>query len=535
MYEAKYSQYITKSKAKFATPEEIKAECMLVRNGEKPEGCGAPLFYHDGILYVDHSDAHYYTQGQTGSKKSRVVENNIINSIIAKGENGIVNDPKGEAYRRTGNIAKANGYKVLVLNFRDVTRSSGWNPLSLPFSFYSSSNMPEAEQAINDFTQAVMGPASQTANDQYWPQNAEILLNYCTELLMDSVPIECFNMANVIQLTHESNNQVLREMLMDIDQSTSAAICMHAILDIAAEKTSSCIYSTLKQGLKPFIQNKSLLELLCRNDIEYEDLVKEKTIIYIIYPDEKPSLGFLISLFFTQCYQYLVAYSSQFSDSRLPIRVNFVLDEFSNLPPVENFENRISEARGHNIRYFLFGQSFSQLKNKYKENADTIISNCEWIIFPSKEYEFLSTVSKMCGKEYDYYGMEHDLVEVSEMQHLKKFADGAEALILKSGQYPFITKLPDYEHIEVFERYPEATLDEIKSNFTPTFLGFYDWIKGIGDIYNAPFPKKKREIDLRYQKKGKKPNKSNSQNIDEVQKELEKKFDELFAPVDGNN
>lgn len=534
MYEAKYSQYITKSKAKFATSEEIKDECAPINGVENPKGCGVPLYYSDGILYVDHSDAHYYIQGQTGSKKSRVIENNIINSIIAKGENAIINDPKGEAYRRTGNAAKANGYKVRVLNFRDVTRSNGWNPLSLPFSFYSSGNMPEAEQAINDFAHAVMGPASSTANDQFWPESAEMGLTYNTELLMDSVPMECFNMANVIQLTHEGNASVLREMLTEMDQTTSAAICMHAILDLSAEKTSSCIYSTLKQGLKPFIQNKSLLELLCRNDIEYEDLVKNKTIVYIIYPDEKTSLGFLISLFFTQCYQYLVAYSSRFSDARLPIRINFVLDEFSNLPAVENFENRISEARGHNIRYFLFGQSFGQLKNKYRENADTIISNCEWIIFPSKEYEFLSTVSKMCGKEYDYYGMEHDLVGVSEMQHLKKYNDGAEALILKSGQYPFITKLPDYEHIDVFKHYPEATLDAVKSDFTPIFLTFSDWINGIGEIYNMPFPKTKREVDLRYKKSKDKKQKSNHLG-DDFQEEIERKFDELFGPIDSDD
>ena len=529
MYEAKYSRYITKSKAKFATADEIRSVCKQMKKGEAPEGCGTPLFYQDGVLFVDDSDSHYYIQGQTGSKKSRVMENNIINSIIAKGENAIINDPKGEAYRRTANNAKSNGYKVLVLNLRDVTKSSGWNPLSLPFNLYSSGNMPEAEQAVNDFAHAVMGPSSRITNDLYWSQNAEMQLTYCTELLMDSVPAECFNMANVIQLTHESNADQLRGMLRKMDQSTSAAICMHAILDLVAEKTSSCIYSTLKQALKPFIQNKSLLELLCRNDIEYEDLVKEKTIVYIIYPDEKNSLGFLISLFFTQCYQYLVAYSSNFPESRLPVRVNFVLDEFSNLPPVENFENRISEARGHNIRYFLFGQSFGQLKIKYKENADTIISNCEWVIFPSKEYEFLSTVSNMCGKEYDYYGMEHELIGVSDIQQLKKYEDGAEALILKSGQYPFITKLPDYAHIDIFERCSEAALDEVKSDFTPTLFGFNDWINGIDKIYNFPFPKIKREIDLRYEKKN---NDSERQSRADRMEELSKKFDELFGPLD---
>lgn len=488
MYEAKYSHYITKNESKFATPEEIKAICAALRSDAPPTGCGAPLFYRDEVLYVDDSDAHYYIQGQTGSKKSRVVENNIINSIIAKGENGIINDPKGEAYRRTANHAKKNGYNTLVLNLRDVVRSNGWNPLDLPYRFYSTGNIPEAEQAINDFTQAVMGPAARTASDQYWPQNAEYVLTYCIKLLMDSVPQECFNISNVIQLTHEGNARKMRRILSLMDPSSSTAICMRAILDLTAEKTSSCIYSTLKQALKPFSQNKSLLELLCRSDIKYENLVQEKTLIYIIYPDEKSTLGFLISLFFTQCYQYLIAYSAQFPDGRLPIRVNFVLDEFSNLPAVENFENRISEARGHNIRYFLFGQSFGQLKNKYKENADTIIANCDWIIFPSKEYAFLDTVSKMCGKEYDYYGVQHDLISVCEMQHLKKYPDGAEVLILKSGQYPFITKLPDYEHLAVFEICPPATPEEIACRFSPIFFTFDEWFSQLGRRFPFPFP-----------------------------------------------
>ncbi|MGN1419169.1 MAG: type IV secretory system conjugative DNA transfer family protein [Acutalibacteraceae bacterium] len=492
MYEAKYTKYITKSKSRFATAEEIKDVCVPISKDKKGAGCGAALFYENGKLYVDNSDAHYYIQGQTGSKKSRVVETNIINSIIDAGENMVVNDPKGEAYARTASHAEEEGYNVFALNFRDVTKSNGWNPLSLSYNLFKQGNIPDAEQAINDFVEAVIAPSKETTNDIYWPENASFILTYCSELLMDSVPTECFNMSNVIQLTHECNEPILKDILSKMDQTSSVAITMHSILDLVAEKTSSCIYSALKQALKPFIQNNSLLELLCRNDIDFGTLTKGKTAIYIIYPDEKTSLNFLISLFFTQCYQYLVSYSAQFSDSRLPLRVNFVLDEFSNLPAVENFENRISEARGHNIRYFLFGQSYGQLKNKYKENSDTIISNCDWIVFPSKEYNFLEMVSRMCGREYDYYGIEHDLVSTCEMQHLKKFHDGAEALILKSGQYPFITKLPDFEYIDVFEKYPPAQLNKVKSHFEPVFFTVSDWVSGVNNhTYSFPFPKRK--------------------------------------------
>lgn len=489
MYEAKYSKYITQNKSRFATAEEIKDVCVPIGKEDGYNGCGAPLYYDGHRMYVDSSDAHYYIQGQTGCKKSRVIETNVIKSIIEAGENLIVNDPKGEAYKRTAPNARSNGYEVFVLNLRDVENSNGWNPLSFPYSQYQSGNIAEAEQAVNDIVDIIMSPSRQTANDIYWPENAGMALLYCIELLMASVPREFFNMSNVIQLTNESNASTLRSILNKMDQNSNVAIAMHAILDLQAEKTSSCIYSTLKQALKPFLQNRSLLELLCKDDIHYEDLVKRKTAIYIIYPDEKKSLSFLISLFFTQCYQYLISYSARFVDSRLPIRVNFVLDEFSNLPAVDNFENCISEARGHNVRYFLFSQAFGQLKTKYKDNADTVIANCDWIIFPSKDYSFLETITKMCGKEYDYYGVEHNLIDCCEMQHLKKYTDGAEALILKTGQYPFVTKLPDFEYVEMLPIYPPDPV-RFSSKSQPQFITFSEWVNGIGKVFNYPFPAK---------------------------------------------
>ena len=98
MYESKYSKYITKNDSRYATKEEIKESCARIRPMFVPEGCGVPLLWDNSVLYVDDSDAHYYIQGQTGSKKSRVVGTNLVHSIIKKGENAIINDPKGEFF-----------------------------------------------------------------------------------------------------------------------------------------------------------------------------------------------------------------------------------------------------------------------------------------------------------------------------------------------------------------------------------------------------------------------------------------------------
>ncbi len=496
MYEAKYSKYVIKSKARFADVDEVIAVAEMLEKGKKSTACGVPLYYDAGKMYVDNSDAHYYIQGKTGCKKSRTSEINIINSIIAAGESMIVNDPKGEAYERTSGYAQAEGYKVQMINFRDLEKSDGWNPMSLPFGYYKNGQMPEAEQALNDLIDAIAGPSKATTKDIYWPDAAAMLLLGCSLLLMDSVSEANFNIGNLLQLTSQHNIKYLKSILKRIDPSTSAAHSLHGVVDLEAEKTVSCIYSTLQQMVKPFIQNTSLLNLLCQNEIDFAELESKKTVIYFVYPDEKTSLSFLVGLFFTQCYQQLISISSEYKGGILPRRINFVLDEFSNLPSVENFENRISEARGHNIRYFLFGQSFGQLENKYDKNAKTIIANCEWIVYPSKEMEFLSEIARLCGKEYDFYGNEHDLISPCDIQYLQKTFDGAEALILKSGLYPFVTKMPDYAYVDLFPIYPKVERDVCAEVEKPATITAEKWYNLLGIDYNYPFPIDGKRVDV---------------------------------------
>ena len=101
-------------------------------------------------------------------------------------------------------------------------------------------------------------------------------------------------------------------------------------------------------------------------------------------------------------------------------------------------------------------------------------------------------------------------------------------LILKSGQYPFVTKLPDYQYINVFASYPEADLTDVKSDFEPVFLTFSEWVSGIDNIYNFPFPKKKRSFDRRYEKplENEKVKPDSNKKASKTAKEL---FDELFG------
>lgn len=276
-----------------------------------------------------------------------------------------------------------------------------------------------------------------------------------------------------------------------MEQTSVAAYGMHTVLDLKAETTKSCIYGTLHAVIASFVNNKGLLKMLSDNSFDLESIGKKQTVIYIIYPDEKKSLNFLVNLFFTQCYETLAAVAATCKNDRLPVRVNFVLDEFSNLAHVSNFDNRISEARSKNIRYFLIIQSFGQLKDKYHDCAETILSNCSnWICFSSKETDFLDKLSRICGKEVDYNGIEHDLLPASDMQYFRKSKEGAEVLIIKQGQFPFVTELPDYEYTELYKNYVRKKLPNIKSESNAKFISFDQWVEKVNDgEFNFPYPK----------------------------------------------
>ena len=488
MYEAKYSKYVTKSHSRFAEPAEITASLKKVTKHSQAHA-GTPLFYNNGTLYVDDSDAHTITIGPTGCKKSRIVGMLTVESIISAGESCVINDPKGEFYNKTSGLARKKGADVFVLNYRKPSVSYGWNPLAQAQKYYYAGDYDASYQCVNDFASSVVSPIIEKTVDRYWGDTTLGFLIALILILMASVPTEYFNIQNLNQLCFEKNSMTLRKMLQYMDQNTPAAYGLHTVLDLEAEKTKSCIYSTLLSAMAPFSQNEGLMRMISENDIRIEQLAEKQTVIYVIYPDEKESLNFLVNAFFTQCYETLITKSSENANSSLPLRVNFILDEFSNLPAIANFDNRISEARSHNIRYFLFIQSFGQLQSKYKEHAETILSNCNnWICFSSKEIGFLKKISEICGTEVDYNGNEHNLISACEMQHLRKYDDGAEVVIIKAGEYPFVTKLPDYAYITVFPKTASEPMNSTHHKMSYKTLTFDQWVEKINnETFKFPF------------------------------------------------
>ena len=527
MFESKYSRFITNNTARFAEENEITDGLVTIK-----KGAGVPLYESSGTIFTDNGDTHSIVVGPTGCGKSRAVCKTLITSIIRQGESYLVNDPKGELYKSTVALAKETGYDVKVLNLRNPQFSHRWNPLALIYFYYTHDKAEKAQQAIDEFSIGLMS-ATADKDDRYWDMTASIyfcaVISMCLYFVTD---MEYFNLENILPFINEDAEDTIRRMMSFMeDAPESIQSGLKSVLNINADKTKSCIYGVLHSGVDSIAKNESLLQLFSENEIDLRRIGLKKTAVYVIYPDEKCSMDGIVNLFFNQAYMALLDVCEEMTRDSLPIRVNYVLDEFSNLVANQGFTNRLTEARSKNIRYFLFVQSITQLSEKYTHDVSkTIMSNCtNWISFSSKEIDYLEMLSKLCGSVIDYNGREHPLISPSEMQYLKKTPDGVEVLILRQGVRPYVVTLPYFDMIKGFQKYNRANSLNIefqeRTAKNEYKLDLSDWRKM---ALNQMQQKSTHEIVSDH------PMQDESSEDDEIKAEIEAKFIELFGDVDDD-
>jgi len=185
--------------------------------------------------------------------------------------------------------------------------------------------------------------------------------------------------------------------------------------------------------------------------------------------DEKKTYHSLVTILLKQCYETLISVAQEHG-GKLPVRTNFLLDEFANMPPLKDITTMITAARSRQVRFTMIIQNFAQLDQVYgKENAETIKGNCGNIIYLiTTELKALEEISKMCGEvksKKDDKTASTPLVTISELQRMKQF----EVIIMRIRQAPFKTKFtPDYK-MKWDKDYPKATYPEREKQEVHTF------------------------------------------------------------------
>ncbi|MBQ5825575.1 MAG: type IV secretory system conjugative DNA transfer family protein [Clostridia bacterium] len=460
-----YAKYETinqdlNQETRWATLEEIKRSTTHINlTDETYRTSGIPIVCDGHDAYVDGQDTHTLIFGATGSKKTRLFCMPVVNMYIKAGESFIVTDPKGEIFRKTSGMAKESGYKTIVLNFRDIGKGNMWNPLSLPQKKYHSGEQDEAVSLFNDFITSIMAK-HQNTKDPFWNQQASALALANLLLLAESAEPEEVNVASLTALCSRSAIGHLQELYSRMDKNSIAAVNYSTTVSLP-DRTLDCVLGELYSAIRIFNIQQNLTNMLSGSDFDVAMFGREKTAVYLIIPDEKSTFHFLASVFIKQAYEVLIAEAQREKNNELPVRVNFVLDEFCNMPTIPDMSAMISAARSRNMRFVIVAQSLHQLKGRYGEDAESIKGNCENRVFlTSKELDLLKETSELCGSYLDHNGRVRSLISVSELQRLDKTK--GEALIMQGRNYPVISELPDIDSYEMFGGYDPIPLEEIE-------------------------------------------------------------------------
>lgn len=417
--------------------------------------------YVDGRLLQTYSEKESHV-GIVAATRMGKTSAYVIPTVIsfAKSKNKrsmIISDPKGEIYRHTAATLKNEGYRVLLLNFRDYTHSECWNPLTpiyrkfqAAYAVYDEVEVVDTQngkrnsfrgriyedQAVlkddvdrivnmmmeevgNDIDNiATMFAPTISTKDPYWEDSArELLKAYLWAMLEDSRPEnlenddsgktlvteETYSFATIITLMslfRGSDSNYDDGYFSDRDKTSRAyMLAKNSILE-NGNVTRQCISSVFNSKVAIFREVAMRLITSC-NSFEMSVLTDgQPTAIFIDFRDELKVHFKVISLFIQDAYRCLIEHANAQPDGKREIPFYFILDEFGNLPKMTDFETTISACAGRNIFFILIIQSYAQLNNVYqKDVAEIIRDNLNMhVFFGSNNPQTIREFSTECGE-----------------------------------------------------------------------------------------------------------------------------------------
>ncbi len=354
-------------------------------------------------IWINTDDVHTLIIGATRSGKSRKIILPSIWEIAKCGESMILGDPKGELYISSKEYLEKMGYKVIVLNFREPAKGNQWNMLEMVNRAVDEGDVPKATEMAWDIANAISHQKPSTSSEPIWENGEESTI---AALILLTVLNSEFrfqkHMTTAYYLLAEYGQPLDDDSvpLMDYIRNLPVrhpAKSAFATASIAPYKTRASFFTQALADLRLF-SDPNISDMTSFQDHEFESIGIDKTAVFLIIPDEKSTRNVLATLYINQVYQALVELANK-RGGRIPRRVNFILDEFGNLPPIPDFDKKITVAGGRGMRFTIAVQDVAQLKKLYDKNSQTITGNCHnWIYIKTADVETAKLISEKTGK-----------------------------------------------------------------------------------------------------------------------------------------
>ena len=318
--------------------------------------------------------------GSPGSGKTHsFVKPNIL-AMAGAGHSMVISDTKGNLSRKYGKYLEAKGYDVKVFDLIDTERSLSYEP----FDYIHS------ERDVLTFASILVKPSH--SHEPYWDNMArqyiQALIAYvCLEkhgyprrfaTILDLFSCESYREEYKKESSCKSIIAELMEQAELENPSSFAARAYKFYLKVKGSGvTDSSILSTVSEKLLPYTSS-AIQRLFDKNEIDFKAVGDKKTAIFVSVSDNDRSLDTIASLFFSQLLNSLVVHADQDCDDfRLPVPVDFIIDDFGTQTVIPDFDKLIASLRSRNISVSIILQSVSQLRTAYGTAADTIIACCD--------------------------------------------------------------------------------------------------------------------------------------------------------------
>ena len=350
--------------------------------------------------YITQRNMNVLVVGGSGSGKTRFFcKPNIYSANCSY----LITDPKGELLRAAGALLAAQGYEVRVFNLIDPSQSDGYNP----FSYIHSEKdvLTLIDNLIKNTT-----PRNASSNDPFW-EKAEIALDSALMLyLVSEAPPEEQNFEMLIYMMNfaevrEEDDQYRSPLDMlfralEEEQPNHVAVKQYKAFKQAAGKTAKSILVSAAVRLATFnIPQYARMTMV--DEMDFGSLGEKKKAIFCVIPVDDSSMNYLVGMLYTQCFQALYRRADEKHNGRLPVPVRVIQDEWANVAQPESYPKILATCRSYNIGLNIIVQNIQQIKALYEKEWESIIGNCDTLLFlgGGNEPTSLEFIVKLLGKE----------------------------------------------------------------------------------------------------------------------------------------
>ena len=404
--------------------------------------------------------------GGSGSGKTRFFAKP---SLLQCHSSYVVTDPKGTILQEVGHLLEMKKYRIKCLNLINFRKSMRYNPLA-----YIRSEK-DILKLVNALILNTKGEGEKSSED-FWVKAERLYYTALIGYIWYEAPEEEKNFITLLDLinaseareddeTYQSPVDLLFAQLEE-KEPDHFAVKQYRKFKMAAGKTLKSILISCGARLAPF-DIKELRDLMETDEMELDTLGDSKAALFVIISDTDSTFNFVAALMYSQLFNLLCDKADDFYGGRLPVHVRLILDELANIGQIPNFDKLIATIRSREISASIILQSQSQLKAIYKDNADTIVGNCDSTLFlGGKEKSTLKEISELLGKETidSYNQSENRGSQVSHGLSYQKLGkelmsqdelavmDGGKCIFMLRGVRPFLsekydlTKHPNYKY-----------------------------------------------------------------------------------------